>query len=378
MAAPSRHATAATAADISSGIELSTPPAAVHQADSPIDLLQSWMSLAEMQQRVIRTLITEIQDTSGFVEQEADDLSGRFQRLALSAQQQTSRVNSLTSLARSIEINSKPVPIEEIARLLKNTLSDVVEKILLLSKDSMSMVYALSGVGTSVANVEKCMTSLEQVNSTTNMLALNARIEAERAGVAGVTFRVVADEVRELSKTTQALAATMKGELKAVTDGIATGQSTLQRVATIDLSENILAKERLEILLTALVERGTALEKIVNEAVSEAGLISADVDGMITGLQFQDRARQRLEHVVDALKVIGEALEVNRGNTERVVPELRQLAPPDMGWVTGLLDRFTMTEMRSRFAAELLKGTPHAELHQETSSDAANGSIELF
>ena len=49
--------------------------------DPHIDLLQSWMSLAEMQQRVIRTLIAEIQDTSGFVEKEADDLSGRFQRL---------------------------------------------------------------------------------------------------------------------------------------------------------------------------------------------------------------------------------------------------------------------------------------------------------
>jgi len=163
-----------------------------------------------------------------------------------------------------------------------------------------------------------------------------------------------------------------------VTEGIATGNATLQRVATVDLSNNILAKERLEVLLGALLRRGNVLEGIVAEAVSEAGLISADVDGMITGLQFQDRARQRLEHVIDALSVIGEALEVNRQNTAGVAPELRELAPSDMAWVTGLLNRFTMSEMRSRFAAELLRGTPDAEAHREAVNDGAQGSIELF
>jgi methyl-accepting chemotaxis protein len=346
--------------------------------DPHIDLLQSWMSLAEMQQRVIRTLIAEIQDTSGFVEKEADDLSGRFQRLALSAQQQTGRVESLTHLAASIEVEDRPVPIEEIARLLKDTLGDVVAKILMLSKDSMAMVYALNEVSANIVNVEKCMAKLDQVNSTTNMLALNARIEAERAGVAGVTFRVVADEVRELSKATQALSVTMKEDLKAVIDGIGTSNTTLHRVATIDLSDNILAKDRLEVLLAAMVQRGGVLENIVAEAVKEAGLISADVDGMITGLQFQDRARQRLEHVVDALSVIGEALEENKRTTASVAPQLLELAPADLGWVAGLLDRFTMSEMRARFAAELLRGTPDAETHRHASPDDAKGSIELF
>jgi methyl-accepting chemotaxis protein len=378
MARLTRHGKGAATAVTTDRFETSAASDAVRPPDQHIELLQSWMSLAEVQQRVIRTLIAEIQATSGFVETEADDLSGRFQRLALSAQQQTGRVNSLTSLARSIQVDDKPIPIEEIARLLKDTLGDVVEKILLLSKDSMSMVYALSEVSTNIGHVEKCMAKLEQINSTTNMLALNARIEAERAGKAGVTFRVVADEVRELSKTTQALAHTMKSELTEVMEGIVTGQATLQRVATIDLTENILAKERLEVLLLALVERGSALERIVAEAVTEAGVISADVNGMVTGLQFQDRARQRLEHVVDVLSVLSEALEVNRQKTTGLAPQLGKSAPVDMEWVVGLLNRFTMSEMRSRFAADILQGTPHAEMHQDAAGSSADGSIELF
>ena len=141
-----------------------------------------------MQQRVIQALVAEVAQTSGFVETEADALSVSFQRLAVSAQQQTARVDSLTSLATGIEVEGKTVPIEEITALLEGTLGDVVEKILHLSKDSMSMVYALDELRTSVKRIEKCMEQLDRVNSTTNMLALNARIEAERAGASGSGF----------------------------------------------------------------------------------------------------------------------------------------------------------------------------------------------
>lgn len=344
------------------------------------ELLQRWMSLAAMQQRVIQALVTEIAQTSGFVETEADALSGRFQRLAVSAEQQTARVESLTNLATGIEIEGKIVPIDEITSLLEGTLGDVVEKILHLSKDSMSMVYALDELKTNVERVEKCMGQLDGVNSTTNMLALNARIEAERAGTSGLAFRVVADEVRELSKVTQGLAASMRSELKGLTDGIAHGQATLQRVATIDLSDNILAKERLGILMKGLMRRSTSLATIVADAVNEAAMISADVDGMVTGIQFQDRTRQRLEHVIDTLHVIDQALEEIKSSSATRLPELAD-AVPDVEWVKKLLERFTMSEMRARFVAQLLDGERPADLPEKNSGNSApstSGSMELF
>ena len=365
-------------------IPIATLPQPVHfEAATPpphAELLQRWMSLAVMQQRVIQALVAEIAQTSGFVETEADALSGSFQRLAVSAEQQTARVESLTSLASGIEVEGKIVPIAQITSLLENTLGDVVEKILHLSKDSMSMVYALDVLKSNVERVEKCMEQLDGVNSTTNMLALNARIEAERAGASGLAFRVVADEVRELSKVTQGLAASMKHELKALTDGIAHGHATLQRVATIDLSDNILAKERLEVLMDAMLRRSNSLETIVADAIKEAAMISADVDGMVTGIQFQDRTRQRLEHVVDTLHEIDQALEEIKNSTVTDLPELAGAAP-DIEWVKKLLARFTLGETRARFVAHLLDGEPPAELPENMSGSgvpSSSGSTELF
>jgi methyl-accepting chemotaxis protein len=343
-------------------------------------LLRRWMSLAAMQQRVIQTLAAEIVRTSDFVETEVDSLSLRFQRLAEDAQQQTARVDNLTSLAMGIDVEGKSLRIDEVAALFEGTLGEVVAKILLLSKDSMSMVHALDTLGASVGNVGKCNASIDAINSTLNMLALNARIEGERAGSAGAAFRVVANEVYDLSKTVKILAATMKTELKTMTDGIVTSHETLKRVATIDLSDNITTKERLEVLLKALVERNCCLEISVLDAVRESEAISADVEGMVTSIQFQDRTKQRLEHVVDTLHVIGEALEEIKSATAAEVPEHEGAPVPDTGWVKDLLARYTMSDIRERFVAQILDGKPvdWGGDAAEKGAPSPNGSMELF
>jgi methyl-accepting chemotaxis protein len=368
---------AATPPELQGAPPLQPEVASLPADDASARALREWMSLAVMQQRVIRSLADEIARTSGFVETEADDLSSRFRRLALSAQQQTARVDSLTRLAKGIEIDGELVPMDSITQLLENTLSDVVAKILMLSKDSMSMVYALQELKSNVERVDGAMVQLSGINRTTNMLAMNARIEAERAGEAGKTFRVVAQELRELSKATESVFVSMSNELNALTAGIASGQDTLQRVATIDMSENILAREKLEVLLAALLRRGSRLEEIVAEAVQEAGLISADVDGMVTGIQFQDRTKQSLEHVVDTMDVVNDAIEQIRVDTAAALPGLAELEP-DTTWVKSLLDRFKLSEMRERFVREILDGKTSERNGEAHDVKADGGSVELF
>jgi methyl-accepting chemotaxis protein len=342
-------------------------------------LLRQWVALAEMQKRIIKVLVSEIQGASGVVETETDALGSRFQQLALSAEKQTERVDSLTHIATGIEVDGQAVSIEEIARLLDTTLGDIVTKILMLSKDSMSMVYAMEGLKANVARVNECMKQLDGINATTNMLALNARIEAERAGSAGAAFRVVANEVRDLSKSTQELTQSMRGQLKDVTDGIVESHDTLQRVATIDLSDNVLAKERLEVLLSALVERSESLGSIVSDAVRESNSIAGVIDGMVTGIQFQDRTRQRLEHVVDVLQVIDQAVDHLRATTREADTCAPSDASDDAEWIKALLDRFTLGDVRAKFVKELIDGHMPSSLDEaDPSAPSSSGSIELF
>src|SRR5579871_2927115 len=64
-----------------------------------------WMSLATVQQRVIETLRAEVQRTSAYVENHAIALSERFKTLADTAVAQTTRADSLTTLANTVEID---------------------------------------------------------------------------------------------------------------------------------------------------------------------------------------------------------------------------------------------------------------------------------
>jgi methyl-accepting chemotaxis protein len=360
--------------------EIAPPPEKDESGAAQAEIMRRWISFAGIQQRIIRTLVSEIQETSVVVETEAEGLSSRFQRLAICADQQTARVENLSTLAIGIEVDGQVVAIDKIAGLLEETLGDVVEKILLLSKDAMSMVYALSELNANVDRVDDCMGELSKINRITNMLALNARIEAERAGSAGAAFRVVAGEVRDLSGHTQRLAVDMETELKAVTQGIANGHKTLQRVATIDMSQNLMAKDRLEVLMSALIRRSESLAEVVDGAMKEAAVISADVGGMVTGIQFQDRTRQRLEHVVDTLHVVDQGLEELRQATEDSLPVTGAEEPVDTEWIKKLLDRFTLGELRARFVAQILEGKqPETDRSPAAApAAAACGTVELF
>jgi len=100
----------------------------------------------------------------------------------------------------------------------------------------------------------------------------------------------------------------------------------------------------------------------------------------VTGIQFQDRTKQRLEHVVDTLHVIGQALEDIKSHTTAAVPGIGDGFVPDAGWVKQLLSRYTMSDMRERFVAQILDGNsvPWTGDTPAEGGASASGSMELF
>ena len=106
------------------------------------------------------------------------------------------------------------------------------------SNDEMKkLVQAMSDIRNASAEIENIIKTIEDISSQTNLLSLNASIEAARAGDAGKGFAVVADEIRDLAtKSAEAVnqtASLIGNSLEAVRNGTAIVNDTADFLMTV-------------------------------------------------------------------------------------------------------------------------------------------------
>jgi len=176
-----------------------------------------------------------------------------------------------------------------------------------VSKHSLQTVHYIDDMVDKLDGIFELIKNVEGLASQTNLLALNASIEAARAGEAGRGFAVVADEVRTLSINSSELNSRIKEDINQAKETIDVLRSTVGGIASNDMSDTIVAKEKMNKMMTHMAKVSGFMDEKVQQ-VSEVSIkIDASVDTAVRSLQFEDMASQALssmEHNVTSLNEI--------------------------------------------------------------------------
>jgi len=177
--------------------------------------------------------------------------------------------------------------------------------------------------------------SVGQIAAQTNLLAINAAIEAARAGAAGRGFAVIAAEIRRLSHESATTATQITGRMAQIV-GIMNDASCAATRAAVDDKDAIeVSGEVVQDVLTHVRELSAESQAMLGQG----NVIRANIEELIVSLQFQDRVNQVISVVDQDMALLRETLD-----TGARVPS------PDE-WLRALQARYTMREQRQSHRA---------------------------
>jgi Methyl-accepting chemotaxis protein len=146
-----------------------------------------------------------------------------------------------------------------------------------------------------MAHVEKLLADVQKIADQTNLLALNAAIEAARAGEAGRGFAVVADEVRNLSKHSDKFSEEIKSVVSASKKNIHQAQHMIETMASKDMNIALNSKDKIDTMMANISVINSKVAKSILEISQITEDVEMSVNDAVRGLQFEDMCRQLID-----------------------------------------------------------------------------------
>jgi len=323
---------------------------------SPLDETSDlFRNISHVSSEGIQVVESEVQRVNDLVSEAVHELSDSFRSVVATAQAEEDMVHRIVERTAG---NHDGANVEKFIGEASDLMGFFVEILIETSRQSVETVHQIDDMVEHMDGIFVLLEDVKAIADQTNLLALNAAIEAARAGEAGRGFAVVADEVRQLSQRSTSMNEQIRERVNLAKDAIARVRDTVSDMAGRDMTKTIEAKERVQQALQEIATINEYTSGQIGKLSLLTGQLSSSVGNAVRSLQFEDIVSQSLTRTgqhVHKLTLLSRMFSVlaDVGQGAEQVSAIREL-----------LDEMEQME------------TQHAQVVTQESMDA--GEVELF
>lgn len=312
----------ADASGRTTGAQTHLPPVLVHAIDAVSDTMKGIVeSVASLQKsgedlasrlaetrESARYIATSVEDMQGFVQgqiAETDETAGAVEQMSRSIASLSTQIDEQSAMVNeaSSAIEQMVANLSSLKRLLDangERFEEMGAQSRSATERSREVVSIAENIAEDSAALNEANTIIRGISARTNLLAMNAAIEAAHAGTYGRGFAVVAEEIRKLAESSARESSNVSGRLKDVGDKIsqcvqasrASGQAIDSLTATIEEIHNR------ELEIRGAMDEQASGNREITDALQHMLSITQEVNG---ASQEMAAGRQRM---VDAIQNI--------------------------------------------------------------------------
>jgi len=280
----------------------------------------------------LRGFIGGISDASQHVASSSEELTAISQQASISAEEVAKTIEEMAKGAgdQAIDTETSAVKVNEIGNMIAEeelqrqvltkaadevvllktegfqTLNELVEKTELSNKSSKEIYDVVLNTSISAKKIESASQMIRSIAEQTNLLALNAAIEAARAGEAGRGFAVVADEIRKLAEDSNRFTKEIEEIVVELTDKTNSAVTTMQGAA----------------VLTEAQTKGVEVTKDKFEGIASAIEKTKEAIGMLN--QTGDKMNSKKDELIDIIQNLSALSQENAAGTEEASASIEE------------------------------------------------------
>lgn len=246
--------------------------------------------------QIIPILTEQLRAVIAQTDEAAEGLSSAFMGISRQAKKQLQAVHGIFgNLSEQASSNNNLQTTQLSLKEIQTNFS------LIISFFDKSIDY-ISDIATQLGRVDQFAKVITNIERTTDILAINAAIEAANLGEAGRGFKVIAAEIKELARNS---GKSIK-EIQEITSNLSTKINTIkEELGKVHIQAQSIASRTDTLFSETIGNLGETLQATAERMkviAGDAEGLSKEIGHAVVSIQFQDITRQRIEHVITPLE----------------------------------------------------------------------------